>query len=99
MYSLAPSICGMPDFISTLAFPLTNIRLSLAECQCHGITHPVSALMSTTAGPLLGSPFWTARGEQPGSTGRVANLFVAAVAAFIWSPNCAHAEELKSAST
>src|SRR5258705_11933205 len=54
--------------------PARGTALSLGVCQCQGTMQPGVNFISTTEGPLAGSPLRTARVAQSGTPGRAANL-------------------------
>src|SRR5689334_3756654 len=54
--------------------PARGTALSLEVCQCQGTMQPGVNFISTTEGPLPGSPLRTARVAQSGTPGTAANF-------------------------
>src|ERR1700720_980724 len=70
--------------------PLSGTALSLGVCQCQGTIQPGVNFISTTEGPLAGSPFRTASEAQSGTPGTAANfedmpLVMTAVSGVSWA--------------
>src|SRR5258707_11904937 len=65
---------GFSPFMETSSRPVRGITLSLGVCQCQGTMQPGVNFISTTEGPLPGSPFMAASVAQSGKSGTVANF-------------------------
>src|SRR5579862_2291591 len=60
---------GLASFMEISRRPLRGTALSAVLCQCQGMMQPGVNFISTTEGPLPGSPRRTARVAQSGTPG------------------------------